>query len=178
MGNYDALRDNPHSLRPVQKLNILPVDGTYHQWSAGESLNTVANYYGVKPEDMITYPGNRLDPTTIGDLTKPNIEPVMMSIVPGGKRTFANWSVPMVTRKNPAAAKVIGAGYCGEIKDGPVGNGTFVWPEPKNSFSAPITCRKPTTRPSISPVNSAMQSTPRMTAWWSIPVGTTGVTAT
>ena len=127
-GNYDALRDNPHSLRPAQKLNILPVDGTYHKWSAGENLNTVAKYYGVKVEDVISYPGNRLDANTIGDLTKPNIEPGTMLIVPGGKRSFVNWSVPMVTRKNPAAAKVIGAGFCGEIKEGPVGNGTFVWP--------------------------------------------------
>jgi murein DD-endopeptidase MepM/ murein hydrolase activator NlpD len=127
-GNFNALRDNPHSLRPGQKLNILPVDGTYHQWSAGEGLNGVARYYGVKPEDIINYLGNRLDPNTIGDLNKPNIEAGTWLVVPGGKRAFANWSVPIVTRKNPAAAKVIGAGYCGQVKDGPVGNGTFIWP--------------------------------------------------
>jgi len=127
-GNFDALRDSPHSLRPGQKLNILPVDGTYHKWAAGEGLNGVAKYYGVKPEDIINYPGNHLDPNTIGDLNKPNIEPGTMLIVPGGKRAFASWSVPIVTRKNPAAAKVIGAGFCGVIKDGPVGNGTFIWP--------------------------------------------------
>jgi murein DD-endopeptidase MepM/ murein hydrolase activator NlpD len=127
-GNYDALRDNPHSLRPGQKLNILPVDGTYHKWSAGENLNTVAKYYGVKVDDVISYPGNHLDANTVGDLTKPNIEPGTMLIVPGGKRSFVSWSVPIVSRKNPAAAKVIGPGYCGEVKDGPVGTGSFIWP--------------------------------------------------
>ena len=30
-GNFDTLRDNPHTLQPGQQLNILPVNGTYHQ---------------------------------------------------------------------------------------------------------------------------------------------------
>ncbi len=127
-GNFAVLKDSPHSLRPGQKLNILPVDGTYHQWQAGEGLNGVAKFYGVKPEDIVNYPGNNLNPNAIGDLTKPNIEPGTMLIVPGGKRSFASWAVPVVTRSNPAAAKVIGPGYCGQIKEGPVGTGTFIWP--------------------------------------------------
>jgi len=134
-GNYNTLRDSPHSLRPGQKLNILPVDGVYHQWSAGEGLNGVAKFYGVKPEDIINYPGNHLDANTIGDLNKPNIEPGTWLIVPGGKRGFVNWSVPIVTRKNPAAAKVIGAGYCGEVSEGPVGSGTFIWPTTQHFLS-------------------------------------------
>lgn len=134
-GNYITLRDSPHSLRPGQKLNILPVDGVYHEWSAGEGLNGVAKFYGVKPEDIISYPGNNLDANTIGDLNKPNIEPGTWLIVPGGKRGFVNWSVPIVTRTNPAAAKVIGAGYCGKITEGPVGTGTFVWPTTQTFLS-------------------------------------------
>ncbi len=127
-GNYDTLRDTPDSLRVGQKLNILPQDGVYHKWLAGEGLNGVSKFYGVKPEDIINYPGNRLDPNTIGDLNKPNIEPGSMLIVPGGKRAFTSWAVPIISRTNPAAAKVIGAGYCGQVNGGPVGRGTFVWP--------------------------------------------------
>lgn len=127
-GNYNTLRDSPHSLRPGQKLNILPVDGVYHQWSAGEGLNGVAKFYGVKPEEIINYPGNHLDAKTIGDLNKPNIEAGTWLIVPNGKRGFVNWSVPMVSRTNPAAAKVIGPGFCGQITEGPIGSGTFIWP--------------------------------------------------
>ena len=134
-GNYNTLRDSPHSLRPGQKLNILPVDGVYHQWSAGEGLNGVAKFYGVKPEDIINYPGNHLDANTIGDLNNPNIEAGTWLIVPGGKRGFVNWSVPIVTRKNPAAAKVVGAGYCGEVSEGPVGTGTFIWPTTQHFLS-------------------------------------------
>lgn len=127
-GNYNTLRDTPHSLRPNQKLIILPVNGVYHEWRAGEGLTAVAKFYGVKPEDILNYPGNHLNAETIGDLAKPNIEPGTMLIIPGGKRDFVTWSVPRVSRTNPAAAKVIGPGYCGNITSGPVGNGTFVWP--------------------------------------------------
>jgi hypothetical protein len=38
-GNYYTLADNPHALSPGQILNIMPSDGTYHKWSAGEGLN-------------------------------------------------------------------------------------------------------------------------------------------
>ncbi|MCJ7625145.1 MAG: M23 family metallopeptidase, partial [Anaerolineaceae bacterium] len=38
------------------------------------------------------------------------------------------WSAPRITRDDPAVAKVYGPGYCGEVMDGPIGNGTFVWP--------------------------------------------------
>jgi LysM repeat protein len=31
-GNYYILLDDPHALQPGQELNILPVDGTYHEW--------------------------------------------------------------------------------------------------------------------------------------------------
>lgn len=127
-GNYNTLKDTPHSLRPEQKLNILPVNGVYHEWHAGEGLTAVAKFYGVTAEDIINFPGNHLDADTLGDLTKPNIQPGTLLVIPGGKREFVTWSVPRVTRTNAAAAKVIGPGYCGNITSGPVGNGTFVWP--------------------------------------------------
>ena len=60
-GNYYVLLDDPHALKPGQELNILPVNGTYHEWQQGEGLNGVAKYYGVTPEDIINYPANNLD---------------------------------------------------------------------------------------------------------------------
>ena len=47
-GNQEVLNDDPHQLFPGQVLNILPVDGVYHKWSAGENMNRVAEFYGVK----------------------------------------------------------------------------------------------------------------------------------
>ena len=109
--NYNVLLDNPHFLQPDQELNILPVDGTYHQWQQGEGLNGISAYYGVKPEDIIDYPANNLDPATIGDFTNPNIAPGTWLVVPGGHREYITWSAPLgVTRENPASARVLGPG--------------------------------------------------------------------
>ncbi len=126
-GNTYTLGDDPHNLHPGQKLIILPVNGTYHKWSAGEGLNGVAKGYGVNPDDIINWPGNHLDPKTIGDYTHPNIEPGTMLIVPGGHRAFVTWTV-RVTRQNPGTAKILGPGFCGTIVDGAMGSGTFIWP--------------------------------------------------
>jgi murein DD-endopeptidase MepM/ murein hydrolase activator NlpD len=126
--NQYVLGDNPHNLRPGQELNILPVDGTYHRWSAGEGLDSVAKFYGVKPEDILAYPANHLNPDTIGDLSAPNIEAGSWLVVPGGRRNFVSWSAPVIPLDNPGVAKVLGPGACEEVTVGVVGAGVFIWP--------------------------------------------------
>jgi hypothetical protein len=127
-GNTYILGDDPHSLTPGQQLNILPVDGTYHKWSAGEGLNGVATGYKVAPEVIINWPTNHLDPNTLGDWSNPNIEPGSMLIVPGGERAFITWSAPRISRDDPGVARLLGPGFCGTIVDGAVGIGAFIWP--------------------------------------------------
>jgi murein DD-endopeptidase MepM/ murein hydrolase activator NlpD len=128
-GNYTTLRDDPHNLRPGQQLNILPVDGTYYEWQAGDGLNAVSSFFGVQPEVIINYPTNQIDAASIGDYANPNIEPGTWLIVPGGTRPFISWSAPSgVTRTDPASAGVLGAGACPPITGGAVGTGTFYWP--------------------------------------------------
>jgi murein DD-endopeptidase MepM/ murein hydrolase activator NlpD len=134
-GNYDVLADNPHYLKPGQELTILPVDGVYHQWHAGEGLNGVAKFYGVTPEAIVNFPGNGLSPETLGDYSNPNIEPGKMLVVPGGQREFVVWSAPRITRKDPAIAKIYGPGACGGVVDGTIGSGTFLWPAPDRFIS-------------------------------------------
>jgi hypothetical protein len=134
-GNYMTLQDNPHYLKPEMSLNILPGDGTYYEWTAADGLNGVAKYFGVTPETIINWPGNRLDPATIGDYSRPNIPPGTMLFVPGGTREFITWSAPRITRSDPAVAKVLGPGFCGTIGDGAVGIGTFIWPTPQHYVS-------------------------------------------
>jgi LysM repeat protein len=87
-GNQLVLGDNPHNLRPGQELNILPVNGTYYRWAAGDGLNGVAKFFGVTPEDIINYPGNHLNPDQIGDFANPNIEPGVWSITPGWQKCW------------------------------------------------------------------------------------------
>jgi murein DD-endopeptidase MepM/ murein hydrolase activator NlpD len=135
-GNYYTLLDDPHNLQVGQELNILPVNGTYHEWQQGEGLNGISSYYGVKPEDIINYPANNLDIATIGDFSNPNITPGTWLIVPNGRREFVSWSAPLgVTRENPAYARVLGPGACDAISGGAVGYGTFIWPSNKHYLS-------------------------------------------
>jgi murein DD-endopeptidase MepM/ murein hydrolase activator NlpD len=127
-GNYNTLADDPHRLKPGQKLNILPTDGVYYEWHAGDGLNGVAQFYHVQPEEILTWPGNRLNRDSLGDLSNPNIPVGTWLVIPGGSREFVTWSAPRITRANPSVAKIFGPGACGKIVDGPVGSGTFVWP--------------------------------------------------
>jgi LysM repeat protein len=132
-GNYDTLKDNVHALSPGQDLNILPVDGTYYEWHEGDTLTGVADFFGVEPGDILDWPGNDLDPSM--DYEDPDIEPGTWLVVPGGTREIVSWQAPRVTRQNPAAARVIGPGYCGSVIEGAVGTGTFVWPTPGHTIS-------------------------------------------
>jgi hypothetical protein len=134
-GNFYILGDNPHLLSPGQELNILPVDGTYHKWSAGEGLNGVAAGYRVDPEVIINWSGNRLTEEMVADLSDPKIEPGTWLVVPGGERDFVTWSAPRINRSNPAVAKVLGPGSCGTIADGAVGIGAFIWPANEHRLS-------------------------------------------
>lgn len=127
-GNTYILGDNPHKLTPGQVLNILPLNGTYHRWSAGEGLNGVAKGYDVTVDEILNWPGNHLKKDTIGDFANPNIEPGTMLVVPGGHRAFVTWSAPRISRDSPGVAKILGPGYCGTVVDGAVGTGTFIWP--------------------------------------------------
>ncbi len=135
-GNYYTLRDDPHNLSIGAELNILPLDGYYYEWQAGDGLNGVAKGLNVTPEEIINYPLNKLDMATIGNFSTPNIKPGTWLVIPGGHRLYTSWSAPVgVTRTNPAIARVMGPGSCGKITDGAVGLGTFIWPANKHFLS-------------------------------------------
>jgi hypothetical protein len=135
-GNRNTLYDDPHNMQPDTQLIILPSNGVYHEWSAGEGLNGVSSFYGVPPEEIINWPGNHLSAETIGDYANPHIEPGTMLFVPGGTRGYVSWSGPLgLTRQNPGVAKIYGAGYCGTIVDGAVGIGSFIWPSDNHWLS-------------------------------------------
>jgi len=90
--NRYELGDDIRNYTPGTTIFILPVDGVYHTWSAGEGLGAVSNYYGVTPEDIINYPANNLSSETIGSYASPNIAAATRLVVPGGTlpNYFAN----------------------------------------------------------------------------------------
>ncbi len=132
---YSSLSEDPEMIQPGMVLNILPVDGAYHKWSAGEGLNGVAKYYGVTPQDIINWPGNHLTVESVGNFSSPNIQPGTMLIIPGGHGEFSDWKAPLIPRNNPAVASILGPGFCGPITYGKVGSGTFVWPSTEHFLS-------------------------------------------
>src|SRR5574340_443903 len=115
-------------LQPGQELSIPPVDGVVYEWHEGDGLNGVAEFFKVKPQDIIDWPGNNLTVESVGDFSNPNIQPGTLLFVPGGKGQFITWTMPGITRDNPAAAKTVGPGYCGTVYEGAVGTNTFIWP--------------------------------------------------
>ncbi|MBU1662473.1 MAG: LysM peptidoglycan-binding domain-containing M23 family metallopeptidase [Chloroflexi bacterium] len=125
--NTNILQDNPHRLQVGQIVNIMPVDGTYHKWSAGEDISKVAEYYGVETMKIIEWPGNpfNLYETNFDSL---DIAPGDMVIVPGGQREMIDYGPPRIPRDNPAVARTYGPGHCGTLMDGVVGDGVFIWP--------------------------------------------------
>jgi len=125
-GNWDALSGDPHTLSPGQELNILPIDGALHEWSEGENLERVATFYGVAVQEILEWPGNDFDPAENPDTIE--IKPGTAIVIPGGERETPTWRTPRITRSNPASAKILGPGACGQVVDGPIGTGTFVWP--------------------------------------------------
>ncbi|MCC7117807.1 MAG: M23 family metallopeptidase [Anaerolineales bacterium] len=128
-GNYNTLQDDPHSLKPGQVLNILPLDGVYWQWLGGIPFGQWAQYYHVTAADIINLPGNHLDPNAVGDFENASIKAGTWLIIPHGQREFINWSAPLgVTRDNPASARVLGDGACEPVNGGAVGYGTYVYP--------------------------------------------------
>jgi len=132
-GNYDVLKDDPHSLQPGQELDVLPVDGTSHAWISGESLSKVAEFFGVTPEDILDWPGNNLAPEM--DVNNPAIPAGMVLVIPGGKREIQSLYRPRITRSNPGVARILGPGACGAVYDGPTGTGSFAWPTPLHYLS-------------------------------------------
>jgi len=128
-GNFDVLQDNPQTISVGLTLNILPTDGTYHRWSEGDTLESVAEEYDVEIQDILDWPGNNLDPYET-DVENPGIAPGTWLIIPGGERELVDWGPPAISRDNPASAAYYGPGYCGTIYYGPTGTYTFIWPTP------------------------------------------------
>ena len=133
-GNYEVLRDNPQFLRPGQELTILPTDGVYYQWARGDNLSSIASFFRVAPDVIINYPGNRVF-SDLTAITPPEIAAGTWLIIPGGERDLKDWGPPAITRKNPAAAAYYGAGYCGEVYEGAIGTGGFIWPTVATTLS-------------------------------------------
>jgi murein DD-endopeptidase MepM/ murein hydrolase activator NlpD len=126
-GNYDTLKNNPDLLKPGQELNILPIDGAFYEWQGVENLTQMATTYGSDVEAIINFPGNHLDPDTIGDLSNPNISGGTWLVIPGGKLEFSWTPLSQLVRVDPNP-RLWGSGVCSGIEYVQLGSGTFIYP--------------------------------------------------
>ncbi len=129
-GNFSVLNDDPHLLRPGQELSILPVDGALYEWQAGDSLQAVADFFEVTPQDIADWPGNDIDRQTL------QLAPGTELIIPGGVREFRQWIVPTIARGRAGVGTAFGPGGCsGDFSGGAVGSGGFIWPSANRTIS-------------------------------------------
>ena len=128
--NYTILKDSPDTLSPGMELKIPPADGVYYQWKEGDTLEGVAQEFKAKVEDILNWPGNRLD------LTNPRVQPGQYVLVVGGKREFVQWVIPTIPRGRAGVSRsVYGPGACEGGYDGAYGSGTFIWPSANHFLS-------------------------------------------
>lgn len=132
--NYQ-LWDNPAAIYPGQVLTIPPVDGVVLVWHQDNGLNGVANNLKVTPEDIINWPSNNLSTETIGDFSRPNIEPGTKIFAPGGQRAFFDWTTAIFSREDTAESPIFGEGKCAPTNLGPIGSGAYVWPSSERRVS-------------------------------------------
>jgi len=126
--NYDLLQDNPNNLSIGQKLKIPPVDGVLYQWKKSDTIENIARRFKAKPEDIITWPDNRID------IADPQIAAGALVMIPGGSRELVQWVVPTVWRANSGANRNLPTG-CDTSGGTAVGTGYFGWPADNHSLS-------------------------------------------
>ncbi len=77
------MRRNPDLIHPGRELVILPIQGAYHTVAAGDTLNGIAQRYGVAVDDIVQFPLNRLNAS--GALV-----PGQKLVIPYGRLDYAD----------------------------------------------------------------------------------------
>jgi LysM repeat protein len=124
--NYDALEDDPHSLKPGQELLVPPTDGLLYKWVEGDTIESIAAKYKSTVDDILNWPGNDLD------LTNPQPKVGQMVMIPGGWRESKAITLPTITRGSGTGTAGVGGGACG---GGGASGGIAVWPTANHFLS-------------------------------------------
>ncbi|MGC8781993.1 MAG: peptidoglycan DD-metalloendopeptidase family protein [Anaerolineae bacterium] len=102
------LEQNPDLLRLGQELVVLPVNGVYHTVQSGDTVESVAQKYKARPEDILKFPLNNLNPKN------PTLTVGQKIVVPGGSKPYIARQVQI---------------YGGPVPQGASrGSGRLIWP--------------------------------------------------
>jgi len=128
--NYNLLNDNPDLISIGMDLIVPPTNGVLYKWQEGDTLQSVADTFDAKVDDILSWSGNKID------LTNPTISPGILVMVPGGHREFRQWLIPTIPRGQAGVlSSVLGPGACDGGYEGAYGTGAFVWPADNHKLS-------------------------------------------
>jgi LysM repeat protein len=85
------MRHNPDLIHPGKEVVILPLPGAYHTVKAGDTLQSIAQRYGVAAADILQFPLNQVNPAGL-------LSPGQKLVIPYGRLDYADRILP------PAAA--------------------------------------------------------------------------
>jgi murein DD-endopeptidase MepM/ murein hydrolase activator NlpD len=112
--NADSFQGAPDTIQVGMLLYIPPVDGVYYLWEEQDTVEDVADRFGVNTEAIIMWPGNRID------LTNPEVKAGDFVMVPGGQKNDQPLFIQTVTRQSGSGDTACGTGF--------LGRGYFSWP--------------------------------------------------
>lgn len=122
-------------LRVGRRINIMPVDGVYHTVLAEQSIQSIADRYGVDPYAIIDSEYNNLFGTSPSD----TLQSGAMVVVPGGVAEQIVWN-PVVEREGADESGAGGTiafspgdpGSCGAVSNP---GGTGGWTRPLSGYT-------------------------------------------
>ena len=134
--NREELQHDVHMLRVGVELNILPVDGVYHTVVGSQTVQEIADMYGVDPYDIIDSEFNDLQDAS----PDTELEDGMRIVVPGGVSDYADWTWnPVVHVSSSSAPAPSTSGEAGEAPPPPPPNTiNFAPGEPGNCGPIPF----------------------------------------
>lgn len=129
--NMETLQGSPWMIQPGLTLFIPPVDGAYHTVMADETIESIAEQYGVVASALY----NVWNTLEAGDSLREGLQ----LMIPGGVGEDVEWEapppVPVVTSPGVYAAAA-SWGACGDVSvSGPGATGWFVLPTGSSAVS-------------------------------------------
>ena len=112
-----SLSDEAQLLQVGITLTILPVDGVLHTVQVSDTVESLADTYGVEPQAIIDYEDNHLEAWPHRPV------PGTQLVIPGGEKPFLVWSY---TPNSSSGQQTASSFYQGGIVYS--GLGRFVWP--------------------------------------------------
>ena len=122
LGGNPLLSQESSLLQTGVTLVILPIDGVLHDVQPGDTLESIAEQYGVSVETIVGYAPNNLE-------FPYRLFPETQIMVPGAVRDVFVWTPPSLESVRGSSRE--GSGVAPLI----VGTGTFIYPVNSRNFS-------------------------------------------